>query len=117
MGGPSLSSPHPLAPLSIAETDTARDVILASHPDTVIDFRIISLQEPAKNELNSFLDLEHSQKLLADSPRPRRLAKVHYDVIGGAKVPKYCESVVDIEKNERIEHQVVATDVQASLTV
>lgn len=111
------SMPHPLASLSVEETNLARDIILASHPKTVVDFRIITLQEPSKADLVSFLQLEHSGKLQPNSPRPPRLAKVHYDVIDDSKIPIYCESIVDVEKRKRISHEVIRSDAHASLTM
>jgi primary-amine oxidase len=108
---------HPLSTLSIDETNKARDVIVNAHPNTVIDFRWISLQEPAKAELVPFLDLEHAGKLQPDTPRPPRLARLHYDIIDGSKVPKYCESIVDVAKGEQISHQVVDGEFHACLTM
>lgn len=109
--------PHPLASLSIDETNTARDVVLSCHPDTVIGFRMISLQEPAKAELIHFLELEHSGNLSPNTPRPRRLAKINYDVIDESKAPKYMESIVDIETKERVSAELISSDVHACLTV
>lgn len=86
-------APHPLDILSVDETNVARDAILSMHPDVVVDFREIYLQEPAKEELKKFLDLEHSAHLSSTSPRPKRLAKCQYDVVGADRVPEYHESV------------------------
>ena len=108
---------HPLASLSTEETNTARDVVLSCHPDTVIDFRTISLQEPTKAELVQFLQLEHSESLTTNTPRPRRLARVQYDVIDKSKIPKYTESVVDVERKERVSHEIISADMHACLTV
>lgn len=109
--------PHPLAPLSISETDIARDVVRSCHPDTVIDFRTISLQEPPKAELVKFLDVEHAGRLTSTTPRPARQARVHYDVIDKSKAPKYMESIVDVTKRQRTSYELVGTDVHACLTV
>lgn len=111
------NSPHPLSSLSIEETNIARDVILSYHPDTAIGFRMISLQEPPKAELIHFLELEHSENLSSNTPRPRRLAKVDYDVIDKSKIPKYMESIVDIEKKETVRSELISDDVHACLTV
>src|SRR5579871_6120708 len=109
--------PHPLASLSIDETNAARDVILSCHPDTAIGFRMISLQEPVKAELIPFLEIEHSGNLNSNTPRPRRLAKVYYDVIDGSKAPKYMESIVDVQTKEKISTELISSDVHACLTV
>lgn len=65
---------HPLAILSEAETNLARDVVKAAHPKTVIDFREIYLQEPPKKQLLDFLAIEHAGRLSPTTPRPPRLA-------------------------------------------
>ncbi|EED18577.1 copper amine oxidase, putative [Talaromyces stipitatus ATCC 10500] len=108
---------HPLSALSELETTTARDVILTLHTDKVIFFREIYLQEPAKAELIPYLELEHSGNLSPTSPRPKRLAKCQYDVVGSDRVPEYHESIVDIEGKKRVEHVVVGKEHQASLTM
>jgi primary-amine oxidase len=108
---------HPLTPLSEAEINVARDVILASYPDKVIFFREIYLEEPAKKDLVPYLQLEHSGKLSLTSPRPRRLAKCQYDVVGSERVPEFHEAVVDVERKTQINYTVVGKQHQASLTL
>jgi primary-amine oxidase len=106
-----------LAGLTIEETNIAREVVLASLPNTVVEFRTTALQEPAKADLIKYLDLEHSGQLTSDSPRPPRLARIHYDAIDSSKIPKYMESVIDVEKRERVEHELVSTENHPCLTV
>jgi primary-amine oxidase len=108
---------HPLAPMTIEEANIARQVVLSNLPDCVVEFRASALQEPAKADLVKFLDLEHAGKLNAESARPPRLVRVHYDAIDGSKVPKSMESVVDVEQKKRIEHEVVDTECHPCLTV
>lgn len=110
-------TPHPLAILSEEETNIARDVILAQHPNTVIDFREIYLSEPPKTELLEFLALEHSGRLSPTSPRPARLALCQYDVIGSDHIPSFNESVVDVGARQRIKHKIVGKKHHASLTL
>lgn len=108
---------HPLRILSIEETAQARDIILTQHPKEVIVFREIFLQEPAKAELIKYLDLEHSGRLSPTSPRPARLAKCQYDVIGSDKIPYYHESTVDVENKTRVKHEIVGKQHQAALAL
>ncbi|KAF2862778.1 putative copper amine oxidase [Piedraia hortae CBS 480.64] len=108
---------HPFKSLSRSEVETAREVILNLHPDEVIVFREIYLQEPPKSEVLAFLELEHSGKLTSSSKPPARLAKCQYDVIGKDKVPAYNEAFVDLNTKERVHHEVVGTEHHASLTV
>jgi primary-amine oxidase len=67
--------------------------------------------------LTQYLDLEHSYQLSRDTPQPARLARVHYDVTGGSKVPIYYESIVEIETNQLLSCEIVGSEVHASLTV
>ena len=110
-------APHPFQTLSVEETKTARDVILSLHPDVVVDFREIYLQEPSKEAMKLYLELEHSARLSPTSPRPPRWAKCQYDVVGSDRIPEYHESVIDIEARERIKHEVVGKEHHASLTL
>ncbi|BDD56101.1 hypothetical protein MAP00_001577 [Monascus purpureus] len=107
--------PHPLAILSEQETTRARDVVLASYTDKVIDFREIYLLEPPKAQLKEYLALEHSARLSPTSPRPPRLALCQYDVIGTDRLPEYHESVVDVELGKCVKHQVVGKPHHASI--
>lgn len=108
---------HPLSALSPDETIVARDVIVASHPDTVVYFREIFLSEPPKAELREFLALEHSGRLSPTTPRPPRLALCQYDVISRGKVTEYHESVVDIRLRRQAEHQVIDRTSHAALVM
>ncbi|KAF2762453.1 copper amine oxidase [Pseudovirgaria hyperparasitica] len=110
---------HPLSQLSLDETNLARDVIVACHPDAVLDFRMIFLLEPPKAEVVEYLNLEHTQKLTHDTRRPQRLAQARYDVIGENKLkaPEYHESVIDLISGRRVAHEVVGSEHHASLTL
>lgn len=110
-------STHPLSALSPDETTVARDVIVESHPDTVVYFREIFLSEPPKAELREFLVLEHSGRLSPTTPRPPRLALCQYDVISRGKVTEYHESVVDIRLRRQTEHQVIDRTSHAALVM
>jgi primary-amine oxidase len=101
----------------VDEINAARDVILAAYPDKVIFFRETYLQEPPKSELTRFLEIEHSGRLSTTSPRPARLAKCQYDVVGSDKIPEFHEAIVDIGKRERIHHVVVGKQHHAALTL
>ena len=112
------SALHPLTPLTIDETNIARDVILKAHPGASIYFRINTLLEPPKAELTKFLDIEHAGRLGPNTPRPARIAEVKYDAIEkGSKVPVYQEAWVDIGKRQVIKHDLISTEFHASLTL
>ncbi|PSK34791.1 Copper amine oxidase 1 [Elsinoe australis] len=110
-------APHPLSILSERETLLAKEVLLSSHPQEVLVFREIFLQEPPKHELLKFLEQEHSGKDISQITPPARLAKCQYDVIGRDKVPEYQESIVDISKKERVKHEIIGKEYHASLAL
>ena len=109
--------PHPLEQLTIAESKQARDVVLRSHNLSVIDFRTISLEEPPKAQLQKFLEVEHSGNLHPSTPRPDRLARVTYDVIGGDKIAVYNESVIDVRNSVEVGHETIDAQHHAALTM
>jgi primary-amine oxidase len=111
---------HPFKNLSVEETRIARDVVLSLHPNAVVDFREIFLQEPEKEVMKQYLELEHSARpgQSPSSKRPPRLAKCMYDVIGSDKIPEYNEAVVDIGLKKRTKHMIVNKESgQATLTL
>ncbi|KAF4548504.1 Copper amine oxidase-like protein 1 [Elsinoe fawcettii] len=110
-------APHPLSILSESETLSAKDILVSLYPQKVLSFREIFLQEPPKEELVAFLAAEHTGKDLSQLTRPARLAKCQYDVIGSDKIPVYEESVIDIEKKERVKHEVIGKEFHPSLTL
>jgi primary-amine oxidase len=109
--------PHPLQHLNKAETELVVKILRQHHPDDVIEFRQISLQEPPKAELLVFLDLEHAGKITDTTARPARVAHCQYDTIGSDRLPKHNEAVVDLSQEKRIEHKLMGKDVAPSLTV
>lgn len=110
-------APHPLAILSEEETNLARDVVIAEHPNTVISFREIYLLKPPKDQLREFLALEHAGRLSPTTPRPPRLATCQYDVIGADHIPSFHESVVDVVARKRVKHHIVGKQHHAPLTM
>jgi|TARA_R110002003_G_scaffold48_14_gene4038 primary-amine oxidase len=110
---------HPFKILNVEETRVARDVVLSLHPDHVVDFREIYLQEPEKERMKQYLELEHAAQpgQSPTSKRPPRLAKCQYDIIGSDKIPEYHESVIDVELRKRVRHEIVGKEHQASLTL
>ncbi|KAI9684656.1 MAG: hypothetical protein M1829_000029 [Trizodia sp. TS-e1964] len=109
------SIPHPLSQLSVEETHIARDVILKAQERSVVQFRSIYLEEPAKPELLEFLDAEHKGTLDQNTPRPARLARVQYDAIRHDKIQAFHQSIVNIHTREAISHTVLGKEFQPSL--
>ena len=110
-------APHPLDQLSIEESDYAREVILNARGSKVaINFRSIFVDEPPKQELSRFLDLENAGRVTSHTPRPARVAKVQYDVIRDDRQHEYMESCVDVESGKETQQRVVEKMHQAALT-
>jgi primary-amine oxidase len=112
-----MSPPHPLQMLTVEETEVARDLVLASHPDHVIEFRQVDLKEPCKKDLLPFLQLEHDGQLSETISRPPRLAKCHFDIIDADRTIQYHEAIVDLENKELVEDIQVGKDFSPSLTL
>ena len=52
---------HPLCPLSADEISRAGDVLKTKYPsNTVLHFKVITLQEPPKTQMVAYLDAEHA---------------------------------------------------------
>jgi primary-amine oxidase len=110
---------HPFKILNVEETRIARDTVLSLYKDCIVNFREIFLQEPEKELMKQYLELEHAAKpgQSPASKRPPRLAKCQFDVIGSDKIPEYHESIIDIEQRKRVRHEVVGKEHQAALTL
>jgi primary-amine oxidase len=112
------SVPHPLEQLSLAESDVACKIIKAVRgSDVMIRFRSIFLDEPAKELLVPYLKAEHDGQLNSSTPRPPRLAQVHYDVVGTDKKFVYTESKVDLATEKETEHRLIGAPHLSNLTL
>lgn len=107
-------TPHPLDPLSIEETCSARDIVKALHPGDLLSFRQIYLEEPLKCQLTKYLKAEHGKQRIETLERK---ALVQYDVIGINRVPTYHESIIDLHTGERAHHVIVSGDDHINLTM
>lgn len=112
------STLHPLCPLSETEFKKARDIVVQCHaPDVSLFFRSIYLHEPKKVELVPFLVAEHAGTATDATPRPTRLAHVHYDVIQAGRPHVFTKSVVDLDSEKEVSRDTVGPQYQSSLTV
>lgn len=110
--------PHPLAALSLDEVKLARDVVVAASPEALIQFRMVYTQEPEKSQLIAFLELEHTGALTPSSPRPPRLARVHYAATDKSPDRKAyeIEVSVDLTTKEVVSKDVIGTEFLAGLS-
>lgn len=106
---------HPLQQLSVQETQQVKDVILAEYKSELVIVREIWLQEPPKQLLKKYLELEHSGSLTNSSPKPARCAAAQYDVVGSDKIPYFHEAVVDVEKKTFVKHEIISKEQHAPL--
>ncbi|EXL41894.1 copper amine oxidase 1 [Fusarium oxysporum f. sp. radicis-lycopersici 26381] len=111
-----MSQPHPLIPLSVDETNLARDVVRAAYPQNVLKFRVIYLEEPVKEVLAPYLDLEHAGKVTSSTPRPSREARVHFDTAHGGKPPQSHEAIIDLNTRKIKQVETIRADAQAAFT-
>ncbi|KAJ5577481.1 copper amine oxidase [Penicillium hispanicum] len=100
-----MSAKHPFGPLSPQEIAEAARIVRAFLPGQEVSFRVITLREPAKDEMISFLKLEHSGQPV-DS-RPARMARVQV-VIPGEQAGKFLELSVDLNKASVVSHEHLA---------
>jgi Cu2+-containing amine oxidase len=74
---PKAGPSHPLGPLTAAEIGQASSAIRSAWPEgTLFQFKVITLSEPAKAQMVSYLDAEH--KGLQPSAIDRRAFVVYY---------------------------------------
>ncbi|RDA89190.1 hypothetical protein CP532_0537 [Ophiocordyceps camponoti-leonardi (nom. inval.)] len=111
-----VSPPHPLAPLSEAEFCRARDAVIELRgPDEAMVFRSLYLEEPPKAEMIPFLETEHAGSLQDDTPRPRRRARVEYDLIGASHCVFNC-IIVDVGTGEIVSRWTAEEEAYPSFT-
>ncbi|KAF2711489.1 hypothetical protein K504DRAFT_427950 [Pleomassaria siparia CBS 279.74] len=92
---------HPLAPLSASEIAAAAQIIKASWPArTNLQFKVVTLEEPPKNEVLRYLDAEHSKQPL---PSISRRAFLNYYI---RNTNKFHEAIVDLSTG-RVLHNVL----------
>ncbi|KAF2009154.1 hypothetical protein BU24DRAFT_428676 [Aaosphaeria arxii CBS 175.79] len=68
------ASPHPFDPLVPKEIEKAAQVVRSKFAGQDINFRVITLKEPPKEEMIKFLDLEHAKQPFHNIPA--RIARV-----------------------------------------
>ncbi|KAM0273924.1 hypothetical protein ACHAQH_008128 [Verticillium albo-atrum] len=109
---------HPLSPLTKAEFEQARDIVIKlQEAEHTLFFRSGCLQEPAKAELVPFLQAEHEGSLTDDTPRPPRLALIQYDVIHAAsKSVQYTQSIIDLGLGKQVERHAAGPKCETSMS-
>ena len=108
--------PHPLDQLCVDETEWARQIVLESVGQSVLEFRSICLEEPPKGQLLPFLESERRDEDQRVSC-PSRIARCQYDVVHPDKSHEYVESLVDLQKRKVVSRHVIDKDFQPSFTL
>lgn len=69
--------PHPLSPITAAEITTSSKLLRSCYPPQIaLQFKVITLQEPRKEEIIQYLDAEH--KGTETTPIKRRSFVAYY---------------------------------------
>ncbi|KAF2647988.1 hypothetical protein K491DRAFT_643257 [Lophiostoma macrostomum CBS 122681] len=100
-----MTAPHPFDPLTPTEISTAATVVRSRYSDQDVNFRVITLKEPPKNEMITFLDQEH-RKLPAPWT-PIRCARVEIMIRVAPCENELHELHVDLTNNSIVRHQVL----------
>ncbi|KAJ6164885.1 hypothetical protein N7470_003557 [Penicillium chermesinum] len=86
---------HPFDPLTPREITQAADIVRNALHGHALDFRVITLKEPRKQEMLAFLERERHEKMPAQ--RPPREAWVQITVKGASGTTDFYEMVVDLD--------------------
>ncbi|KAI9894915.1 MAG: hypothetical protein M1814_000135 [Vezdaea aestivalis] len=107
--------PHPLVQLTVEEHEAARQALLSSYPDDLLQFRSLFLEEPPKAQLQRFLEAEREGSTRLQ--HPPRVARVQYDVVHKNGAHDYSEALIDVASAEVTWRQIVDSDYQPSFTM
>ncbi|KAH9884017.1 copper amine oxidase [Xylariomycetidae sp. FL2044] len=112
----SISTPHPLRPITYGELAQARELVVRAHGGdrVALWFRSGNIEEPKKSDLVSFLLDEHA----GQTPKtvPPREVNLLYDVIKDGKF-QLTETVVDVDHGEIKATKTFAPHCQTSYTM
>jgi len=93
---------HPLDPLTPEEISRASKIVRPRFGRRQPDFRVVTLQEPRKSSMITFLDKENRKQVTG--PAPARCARVEV-VLEGRNANDLFELVVDLDRNEVVAKQ------------
>lgn len=93
---------HPLDPLTPEEISRASKIVRSHFGRHQPDVRVVTLQEPRKSSLISFLDRERRKQVTGSAPA--RCARVEL-VLESRDVKDLFELVVDLDRNEVVAKQ------------
>ncbi|KAH6629136.1 copper amine oxidase [Boeremia exigua] len=96
------SAPHPLDPLTPDEITQAADIVRPLFPAQHLNFRVITLLEPPKDKLTTYLDAEH---LGSAPPVLARCARVEVLVKSGPDSNDLFELVIDVQSKSVVKQQ------------
>ncbi|KAJ5166806.1 Copper amine oxidase 1 [Penicillium canariense] len=89
-----MSTPHPFDPLSPGEIVKAATIVRRELQGKDPNFRVITLKEPPKREMISFLDGGHRDQT---HPRPVRAARVQVTIRGDSCPNEMVELIVNLD--------------------
>ncbi|KAJ9625187.1 hypothetical protein H2204_010574 [Knufia peltigerae] len=91
---------HPFDPLAPYEISKAASIVRPHFGAQDPNFRVITLQEPPKNQMILFLDKEHRNQPLGEAPR--RCARVELVVVGSDNHNELFDLLVDLDNDKVI---------------
>ncbi|KAL1599908.1 hypothetical protein SLS60_007713 [Paraconiothyrium brasiliense] len=100
-----MAAAHPFDPLFPSEISKAAEIVRARFVKKDVNFRVITLKEPPKNEMTAFLDEEH-RKLTAQRA-PIRCARVEVTLKTAAGENELHEVHVDLDKSSILKQQLL----------
>ncbi|KAJ6096103.1 hypothetical protein N7486_006849 [Penicillium sp. IBT 16267x] len=88
--------PHPFDPLTPVEIAQAAKIVRSDFPGELPNFRVITLQEPPKNEMLQFLEQEHQGQ--SHTSRPARSARVQVIIRTQSGSNEMVELIVNLDQ-------------------
>ncbi|KAJ4354250.1 uncharacterized protein N0V89_005984 [Didymosphaeria variabile] len=100
-----MAATHPFDPLSPSEISKAAAIVRARFAKQDVNFRVITLKEPPKNEMIAFLDQEHRQ--VPTQWVPIRCARVEVTLKTAAGENELQEMHVDLDKSSILKQEIL----------
>ncbi|OQV04226.1 Copper amine oxidase, enzyme domain-containing protein isoform 2 [Cladophialophora immunda] len=100
-------APHPLDPLTPQEISQTAKHVRSAFPDGEAYFRVITLAEPAKAEMTTFLEHEHTKGAVTSEPstKPARLATVQVFLGQPRDSAHFYELKVNVDTGEVVDKE------------
>ncbi|KAJ5997985.1 hypothetical protein N7522_009645 [Penicillium canescens] len=98
-----MAAVHPFDPLSPREIAKAAEIVRGAFDGHHLNFRVITLQEPPKQQMVAFLEKERLRE--AQTSRPPRAARVQVTVPSTSRSYELVELLVDLDSTKLIKQE------------